>query len=170
MTRKIVGQGIFYTLVALILGYLSASPTWTHMSDDLAVIKISFSHGAERKVPCRKRTPRELMALPPNMRKPMDCSRERLPVYVELAIDGETMVAETLPPMGIARDGQSRIYHAIVISPGAHRLEVGIRDTARTTGFDYELHKSIHLEPRQNLVVDFEGDKGIFLQNERKAP
>lgn len=170
MIRKIIGQGLFYALVAAALGYLSASPSWTHMGEDEAMIRISFSHGAERKVPCRKRTPRELMALPPNMRKPMDCSRERLPVYIEVVIDGERFVAEALPPMGLAKDGQSKIYRSMTVSPGSHRLEIGIRDTARDAGFDYEMNKTVHLAPRQNLVVDFEGDKGIFLKNEGAAP
>lgn len=170
MIRKIIGQGIFYILIAVALGYLSASPTWTHLPEDQAVIKISFSHGAERKIPCHKRTREELMALAPNMRNPISCTRERLPVYVEINIDGDTLVAEALPPMGLAKDGQSKIYRRIAIAPGAHRLEIGIRDTDRASGFDYELRKTVDLVSRQNLIVDFEGDKGIFLQNERMAP
>lgn len=169
MIRQILGQALFYILVAVALGYLSASPTYTHMSEDSAMIKVSFSHGAERRVPCRKRTREELMALPPNMRKPVDCIRERLPVHVEITLDGEHLVSEDLPPMGFAKDGQSKIYRRIPVKPGAHRLEVGIRDTARATGFDYELRETVTLAPRQNLVVDFQGDKGIFLQNERVA-
>ena len=169
MIRKIFGQGLFYLLIAVVLGYLSASPTWTHLPEDQAVIKVSFSHGAERKIPCRKRTREELMALPPNMRKPVDCTRERLPVYVEIVVDGETLIAEDLPPMGLAKDGQSKIYHRIVIAPGTHSLEIGIRDTRRASGFDYEFQKTVDLVSRQNLIVDFEGDKGIFLQNERMS-
>lgn len=169
MIRKIIGQGLFYILIAVALGYLSASPTWVHLPEDQAMIKISFSHGAERKIPCHKRTREELMALPPNMRNPVSCTRERLPVYVEVSVDGETLIAESLPPMGLAKDGQSKIYRRIAIAPGVHRLEIGIRDTARTSGFDYELRKSVNLVSRQNLIVDFEGDKGIFLQNERMS-
>ena len=170
MTRKIIGQGLFYIIIAVALGYLSASPTWTHLPEVQALIKISFSHGAERKIPCHKRTRQELMALAPNMRNPVDCTRERLPVYVEIIVDGETLIAEDLPPMGLAKDGQSKIYRRIAIAPGTHRLEVGIRDTDRASGFDYELRKTVDLVSRQNLIVDFEGDMGIFLQNEGIAP
>lgn len=170
MIRKIAGQGLFYTLIALALGYLSASPMWTHLPEDQAMIKISFSHGAERRVPCHKRTRDELMALAPNMRNPVSCTRERLPVYVEISVDGERLIAEDLPPMGLAKDGQSKIYRRIAIAPGSHRVDIGIRDTSRTSGFDYELGKTVDLISRQNLIVDFQGDKGIFLHNERVAP
>jgi hypothetical protein len=170
MIRKIVGQGLFYLCAALTLGFLSASPTYTHMGEDKAMIKVSFSHGADRKIPCVKRTREELMALPPNMRRPMRCTRERMPVYVEVKVDGDMVIAESLPPMGLAKDGRSRIYSTFIVSPGEHRVEIGIRDSRREEGFDYELTKIVRLSPRQNLVVDFHGDRGIVLKNETVAP
>lgn len=170
MIKKIIGQGLFFAGVALILGYLSAAPSYTHMTEDEATIKISFSHGADRKIPCVKRTREELMALPPNMRRPMSCTRERLPVYVEVKMDGELVIAENLPPMGLAKDGRSQIYTAFKVSPGTHQVEIGIRDSRRAEGFDYELEKTIELAPRQNLVVDFHGDRGIVLKNETVTP
>ena len=170
MIKKIIGQGLFFAGVALILGYLSAAPSYTHMTLDEAIIKISFSHGADRKIPCIKRTREELMALPPNMRRPMSCTRERLPVYVEVKVDDEQVIAEHLPPMGLAKDGRSKIYTAFKISPGSHHIAIGIRDSRRADGFDYKLEKVVELAPRQNLVVDFHGDRGIFLKNETVTP
>lgn len=170
MIRKVIAQGIFFACVALVLGYLSASPRYTHMSLDEAMIKISFSHGADRKIPCKKRTREELMALPPNMRRPMSCTRERLPVYVEVRVDGEQIIAESLPPMGLAKDGRSQIYKTFDINPGTHHIAIGIKDSHRAEGFDYQLERTVELAPRQNLVVDFHGDRGIFLKNETVMP
>lgn len=170
MIRKIIGQVLFFAVVALVLGTLSAAPSYTHMTQDEAMIKVSFSHGADRKIPCVKRTREELMALPPNMRRPMSCTRERLPVYVEVMVDNKQVIAESLPPMGLAKDGRSQIYTTFKVTPGTHRVAIGIRDSRRTEGFDYELERVIELAPRQNLVVDFHGDRGIFLKNETVTP
>ena len=45
----------------------------------LAQIRLSFVHGGDRAEPCRRRTREELEKLAPNMRKPLECSRRRLP-------------------------------------------------------------------------------------------
>jgi hypothetical protein len=57
------------------IGYFATSPKYRQIPDDVALIKLSISHLGDRE--CRKRTPEELAKLPPNMRAPMDCPRER---------------------------------------------------------------------------------------------
>lgn len=162
---KLISQGLFLAGAMAFIGYFSAAPVYNHMQADLAVVKVSFSHGADRVEPCVKRTREEMMALPPNMRKPMSCSRARLPLIVWIALDGTEVIDEVLPPMGIAKDGQSKIYRRIKVEPGTHTLYVGIRDSHREEGYDYVFEETVHIEPQQNLVIDFQGDKGIFLKN-----
>jgi hypothetical protein len=163
--QRRLSQGLFLAGAMAFIGYFSAAPVYTHMPTDMAMVKVSFSHGAERVEPCVKRTREELMALPPNMRKPMSCSRARLPLIVQVILDGKEVVDETLPPIGIAKDGKAKIYRRINVEPGMHTLYVGIRDSRRKEGYDYVFEERVRLEPRQNLVVDFHGDKGIFLKN-----
>src|SRR3990167_4997663 len=81
--RYIVGQVIAFTLFAIGLGYFSNSPTYTHHDPEMALIKLSFSHASQHKEECRRLSPEEIAALAPNMRRPMDCPRERVPVLVE---------------------------------------------------------------------------------------
>ncbi len=156
------GQAVILGLVMLLLGYFSRLPTYEVFPPDKAQIKVSFSHGAKRKEVCRRRTREELAKLAPNMRKPMDCSRERLPVFIEILIDGRLLYRDSLPPTGLSKDGPSRIYQRFVVEPGRHRLVARLRDTDRTEGFDYQKEFAIDLAPRQNLALSFRSEMGGF--------
>jgi hypothetical protein len=84
----IVGQVILYGAFAAFIGYFATSPTYHQIPDDVALIKLSISHLGDRE--CRKRTPEELEKMPPNMRAPMDCPRERSDIKLEVDLDGKT--------------------------------------------------------------------------------
>ena len=160
---QLVGQAIAYALFAVAIGYFATRPAYTHLDPGKALIKLSFSHAGQRKGDCRRLTPEELAALAPNMRRPLDCPRERLPLRMELLLDGETLFQGELPPSGLAGDGASTVYRKFPVAPGRHRLTARLRDTARTEGFDYESERDVVLEPRQIFVVDFKAALGGFV-------
>lgn len=165
MTRPlaILGQALAYLLFAAVLGVFSAAPSYTYLEPDRALIKLSFSHAAQRKGECRRLTPEEIAALPPNMRRTQDCPRERLPVLVELVLDGRVVARELLPPAGLHGDGASAVYRRFPVTTGRHRLVARLRDSDRTEGFDYESAAEIELAPGQNFVVDFRSETGGFI-------
>lgn len=165
MTRILpwTGQIVIYALFGALIGYFSSEPSYNYFPADQTLVKLSFAHGGKRKVPCRKRTREELQKLAPNMRKPMLCSRERLPVYVELTLEGKTIYQASLPPSGLSRDGPSQVYVRLPIPAGRHTLTARLRDTARTTGFDYERTKTLVLKPGHSLAIDFRADIGGFV-------
>ena len=76
---------------------------------DQALLKLSFTHAGQLVQECRRRTPEELAKLPPNMRAPLDCARERSPVTCELALDGQ-LLAQRIAPSGLV---QGRRIHAV---------------------------------------------------------
>ncbi len=160
---QLAGQAAAYLLVALLLGNFSQSPAYTHFPPDRALIKLSFTHAADRKEACRRRTAEELAELAPNMRKPLVCTRERQPVLVELLLDGQVLYRDLLPPSGLSGDGPSRVYRRFTVEPGPHRLAARLRDSARDEGYDYVRDADIDLAPRQNLVVDFHAEAGGFV-------
>lgn len=160
---RYLGQAAVYGLFAIGVAYCSQSPDFTHFPPDMAMIKLGFSHGADRVEPCRQRTPEELQALPPNMRRPQECSRERLPVVVELQLDGELLYRDSLPPTGLAKDGPSRIYQRFAVPPGRHELVARLRDSRREEGFDYEERAVVDLAPQQSLAIDFRPETGGFI-------
>lgn len=156
------GQAVFYLAVAALLGYFSARPAYVHFPPDEAQVTLSFAHGAKRKGECRRLSAEEIAALPPNMRRPMDCPRERLPVFVALEIDGKPVYEAELPPTGLAGDGPSRVYQSFKLASGRHQLVAKLRDSAREAGYDYQSAREVELAPGERLVIDFHADAGGF--------
>lgn len=159
---RYLGQAAIYALFAAVIGLFSNSPAYTHFPPDLALIRLSFAHGA-RKESCRERTPEELAKLPRNMRRPLECTRVRLPVVVELDIDGAALYRAVLPPTGLAGDGPSRVYERFPVPPGRHELVARLRDSDRAEGFDYERRVVLDLVPGQSVAIDFRAETGGFV-------
>lgn len=160
--RHIVGQIIAFIPFAFALGYFSNSPSYTYHDPEKALIMVSFSHASERKEECRRFTQEELSAMAPNMRRPMDCARERVPVHVELTMDGNNLLSKSYNPTGLAKDGSASIYESIPVAPGQHEITVKLRDSVRESGFDYESNVSINLDAKELFVIDFRKDLNGF--------
>lgn len=160
---RYLGQATILLLFMAFIGAFADSPAYVYQRGDQALIKLSFTHGAERKGGCRRLSAEEIAKLPPNMRRPTECPRERLPVYAELVLDDQVVFRASLPPTGLAGDGPSRAYERLPAAPGAHRVVVRMRDTARSEGFDYEREAEITLRPHQNFVIDFRPEAGGFV-------
>ena len=96
------GQVLLYALFALVIGVFSHWPPYRHLAPDLALIKLSLVHAGQPVGDCRRLDPDELAKLPPNMRAPMQCPRERSPVTVELDIDGTPAARVAAQPSGLS--------------------------------------------------------------------
>lgn len=161
VVRLVLGM-LVTTAVVTGLAVFSAWPAWRTIPDGTAVVKLSFSHGGERR--CRALTAEELENLPPNMRRREVCDRERAPLHVELDIDGAMVLAAELPPTGLAGDGPSQVYERFIVSAGAHRIAVRLSDTPED-GFEYTAERRVTLAPAQNLAIDFAPASGGFTFN-----
>jgi hypothetical protein len=153
-------------LLTLMMGPVAALSSWPpyrRIPDDAAVIKLSFTHRADRAAECRRLSPAELARLPPNMRRPTECPRGRRDIHAELWIDGARVFAGALPPTGLSRDGPSHVYRRFVVPAGAHVVVARLRDTPRAEGFDYERTEQVSLEPGQSLALDFRPGLGGFV-------
>jgi hypothetical protein len=155
----------FLVILALFSGVAAFAnwPVYRQIPDGSAIVLLTFVHGADRKAECRRLSPAEIAKLPPNMRRVETCPRGRRPLYVELDIDGRSMLRATLPPTGIAGDGPSRIYQRFVVPAGAHDVAVRMRAVPRSEGFDHEKTGSVTLAPDQLLVIDFRPESGAFV-------
>ncbi len=159
---RLVGQGVIYAGFAGLVGYFAAAPDYRYRPDDRAEIKLSFSHGGQRR-DCRELTAAEIAKMPPNMRVTRSCSRERLPVVLEVEIDDKPLYRAVLPPSGVSKDGPSRVYQRFGVPTGQHRLTLTLIDSGRSSGFDYARTIDVELKGRQNLVVDFRPESGGFV-------
>ena len=160
--RLILGT-IAMTAIIAGVAALSAWPSYRTIPEGTGLLKLSFSHGGERN--CRDRTAAEMAKLPPNMRRTEVCNRKRLPVFIELDVDGKTVYRASLAPSGIASDGPSRTYQRFVLSAGEYDVALRLRDTSRAEGFDYAAERRISLAPEQNFVIDFHPVAGGFIFN-----
>jgi hypothetical protein len=147
----------------MLLGYFSANPAYIYIDPNSAVVRLSFNHAGKRKGDCRQLTPEEIAELAPNMRRPLDCPRGRVPLLVELTIDGALLYQASPAPSGLAGDGPATVYERFLVPPGRHELTVRLRDSLRTEGFDYESRVQVELAAQQNFAIDFRAESGGFI-------
>lgn len=151
-----IGQAALYGLFALVIGVFSGWPTYRPLADGQALVKLSFSHTGQPVSDCRPQTPEELAKLPPNMRAPVRCPRERSPIVVELDVDGQSAFRDVARPSGLSKDGAASVYHRLALPAGTHHLTVRMRDDVRDPGFAHVRDETVTLKPAEILVIDFD--------------
>jgi hypothetical protein len=159
---RIFLQAITYAAFAIIVGYLSASPAYDYADSGKATIKLSLSHAANRVKPCVRLTPEEIARLAPNMRRSESCERQRLPLTVELEIDGETAANVRALPSGLWNDGPASIYERLEVEPGAHTITARLRDSDRSEGWDYTHTEDAMLVSGRYFTITFRAETGGF--------
>lgn len=141
---------------------LSNRPLHRSLPEGVGVLTLSFSHGADRRAACRKATSEELAALPPNMRRPEICPRERPSIGVVLEIDGELAFEADVPPSGIAGDGPSRVHRSFVLPVGSYEVVIRMRDRPGDA-FDWQGSRIVDIGAAAHRVIDFRADAGGFV-------
>ena len=155
-------QVIAYAAFAIVVGYLSFWPRYQYASADVAAIKLSLSHATDRVVPCVELTPQQVAELAPNMRRTMSCERQRLPLTLQLSIDGEFTFEHEALPSGLWEDGPASIYERFDLEPGVHTIMVRLRDTAREDGWDYTITEDVTLIAGRYMTITFKAENGGF--------
>lgn len=162
---KWLGQLLLYGLFALFIGVFTQWPPYHPIGENQALIKVSVARLGQPVGECRRLTDEELAALPPNMRDPIRCPRERSPLTMEVHVNGNTVVKRVAEPGGLSGDGVAAIYERVVVPAGEQRISVRFNDDVRPGARTYEHEASIALVPGQVLVIDFDADSGgIVLQ------
>jgi len=156
-------QAVNYTIFMALIWYFATSPSVQVIEDDEAMITVAFPHAGETRAECRKLSQEELMKLPPNMRKPEDCPRERSPIVIEAKLDGDVIYSRTFLPPGIFNDGSVNIYYNSKVPAGEHKFEIKMDDSVRKEGFNYTLEQDISIDPQQILLVEFDPLKGFVV-------
>lgn len=157
-----IGQLLLWGLFALAIGVFSQWPPYRHLQPDQALIKLSFTHAGKPVGDCRPLKPEELARLPPNMRAPTVCPRERSPVNVQVDIGGVQVLDRSAPPSGLRKDGASAMYARLVVPAGEQRIAVRLSDDVRARDAGYRREATVRLAPGQVLVIDFDAEKGVI--------
>ena len=159
--NKVV-QLLLYAAFALAVGYFSVLPPYRYADPDSAAIKVSLSHAGHRVKECIRLTPDEINARARRGEPLNECERERLPVTVELDVDGETVLHVRAAPSGFWNDGPASVYERIEIPAGTHTITARLRDSARSDGWDYEHTEAVELRPGRYFTVRFRAETGGF--------
>ncbi len=157
-----VVQVLLYAVFAVVIGYFSLSPGYRYASPELASIKLSLSHAADRVEECVKLTPQQINERAMAGEPISECARERLPLTVELDIDGARVLHVTATPSGLWNDGPSSVYQRLPVEPGAHTITARLRDSARTDGWDYEYSERVTLHAGRYFTITFRAETGGF--------
>jgi hypothetical protein len=160
---KYAGQALVLCAIGAFIAYFANAPAYQNFPAGDALIKLTFVHGGAHVGGCRERTVEELDDLAPNMRRPLICPRERLPVLVELDVDGTPVHRELVAASGLHSDGPAVYYESFPVPAGSHRIDVRLRDSDREEGFDYVAATDVMLAPAQLFVVQFRSEAGGFL-------
>lgn len=159
---RIALQVILYAAFAVSLAWFATNPPYQYGDATMASIKVSLSHAANRVEPCVQLTPEQIADLAMNMKQTEACERERLPLRLEIDIDGEAVFSLEATPTGLWSDGPSSVYERFEVAPGAHRITARLRDTAREEGWDYTDSTDVVLEPGRYFTVTFRAETGGF--------
>jgi hypothetical protein len=158
--RAWLGQLALYGLFAAFVGVFSQWPTYRPLAPGQALVKLSFSRVGKPVGECRRLSEDELARLPPNMREPLSCPRERSSVVVQLDIDGQRVLDRTALSSGLSRDGAATMYERIVVPAGERRIAVHLSDDVRARDAGWRREATVTLAPGQVLVIDFDAEKG----------
>lgn len=149
-----------FAVFAAVVGYFSESPDFSLRDAEQALLKLSISHQGELRYECRERSAEEMEDLPPNMRRPLDCPRERWPLQVTLRMNDRMLLNTEIPPTGLAKDGTAYAYRRLPIPAGEHTLSLTVLDSQDPGAEADRLTETLELTPGQVLVVEYVG--GVF--------
>jgi len=152
-----------YFIFVTIVWYFSIAPAYNHLEPGYAVIALAFGHAGQPVKECVRRTPEELAKLPPNMRNPIVCPRQRSPIEVEIIMDDQPMLQETFQPQGFSGDWGVDVYRQFKVPSGPHHLKMRLKDSVRVKDFNYVHEAKVALKSAQLLVIDFQPNEGGFI-------
>lgn len=155
-------QLVYFALFAAVIGYFSVAPAYQYAPSDVAIVKLAFSHATNRVAPCVRLSPKEIAALAPNMRRTESCERARLPLTVELDIDGDLALSTQASASGLWGDGPASVYEKLALPPGDYMVSVRMRDSARADGWDYTQEEKVSLLAGRYLTITFKAENGGF--------
>ena len=148
--------GLFAGLVALGNQVAYAPPK--RITPELVV---SFKHAGERAGDCRALSPAELKKLPVHMRPAQVCPESRVPVRMQVRVDGRMLLNHAYPPRGLFADSASLATEQFSVPPGIHRVDVQIGDSADTSEWSYQHECEMRFAGGVRRVILFDRTRGF---------
>ncbi len=160
--RHYAAQALFYSFFVFFIGFFATSPAYTQIPVGHAVVKLSLRHTSQLIGECQTLSEEALARLPANMRHAELCPRERSPVDIQLLINDEEVLHETIIPSGFQKDGRANFYRRFTMPKGQYTLTVRMRDNVELAHFNYASVHALNLNEGEVLVIDFDPDSQMF--------
>lgn len=126
---RVLGAGVVTVAAALAVGWLSQVP-YDAVRGSGALIRLAWRTRGTRVEECRRLTAEELERLPVHMRQDEVCEGRILPYRLVVALDGRTVVDDSVRPSGAREDRPLYVHHEVWVEPGTHALAITFsRDT-----------------------------------------
>ncbi len=163
------GLGAVVVVVSfLTLGGLTRLPYRVNGEEE-ARVRLTWRIRGEQTGGCRTPTAGELERLPPHMRNPDACVGPVPPFHLEVAVDGRTVVGDTIRPAGARGDRPVYVFRDVAVSPGTHRIRVrfeqeeapgaGREDDDRPEPVRLGLERELRLEARDVVLVTLDPER-----------
>lgn len=155
-------QLLVWAVLGLVVLALADGPSFDPLPAEHGQLTLAVAHLSERVEPCRQLSEAERMDLPPTRRVSEVCERARVPVRIELVVNGRTLLARKFQPSGFHDDGRIYLVEAWPLPAGDYRAELTL--TGRTEDSSHHEIFEFTLSARTNAVVGVE-DHEIRLVN-----
>lgn len=156
-----VGVSIL-TLAAVVTIYLSDVP-YTFFSEKDALMVFSFKHSGKPSKVQEALPKAELEKLPRHMRPKSELVLKRFPVYAEVRVNGNVVMAKSFRPAGLWQNGSSFAFENIIVAPGAHRVSIKLSESNDTDRFDFTYEDTVLFKAGQRIAFDFDEKNHSFV-------
>jgi len=150
---RVVGQTLVWLLLLAPAILFAQWPRHEVLPPGHGELRLSLVHTTERLQPCRRLSQAELLALPPNMRKPEQCERARAPAHAWIRVGDRPVFEATVVPVGLHDDGRVYLHRRWSLPAGRYPLYVGLKDTPGEGGPDQEYRFELVLEPGHSALL-----------------
>lgn len=172
INKKLSITAILILMAPVVLIYhLSTSPAYTYSAKDDAMLIVSFKKLPAKAEECNEEELKANDEYLKKRRKHMQrtrrvCgSRERVPMDVNLWINGENAFAQRHFPAGFYTDGYIYVYKQFKLKSGSYKVKVTAREQKEGGGRSYVFEDTIEFNDRRVVVVDFDKGTDRFFVN-----
>jgi ferredoxin/coenzyme F420-reducing hydrogenase delta subunit len=165
-TGRRLALGLMALIISVGIAWLSQSPSIQLLPPGNAIVSLGFSHAGQRVAECRVLSQDDLNKLPPNMRKPSECPRERFPVEVQVEFDGQSRYHRSMDPSGRWKDGESVFYQRIQVPAGTTTIRVLMADQGTPGDWKFVFEQVLTLADADHVLVEFDHQQNDFLIRE----
>lgn len=166
--------GLVFFIPAVLVYFLSASPTYTFSEKNDSSLIIGMKHLTNKVHTCTEEEVRlflenEAKKKITHLRKRAKAcgSRNREPIKLIVWLDGKEIVNKGYQPSGFFSDGHTFVYEKFEIHAGKHNIKAVMRDSKKKKEdmYDYSFERTVNFAPKRVVVLDFDKLKKVFIIN-----